>query len=311
MSQAGANSSGGGGPSTPGVIVTKFTADGNFLINSSTVMVDVYAWGGGSGGGGGAVDDDPNHPSGGNGGGQGYFVNMTFQASAFSPSTAVVIGQGGNGGAGAPIGGGFTMNGDPGGDTIVTLAIGNMIAWGSTGATGGLSGGISQNTVAAASMGPFGWNPDGSSKGPNEFISGSNGTTFDNYIPGIGTAGGYGGFLNGGSHDGLKGGDVLLGAQNLFLIAGSNQTLLFGGLGGVVEGGNGGDGNAGNTISFISGGTGGGGGGANEVGDGGTGGNGAIPGGGGGGGGAAEILMGAGGTGGNGARGEVWFIEYL
>lgn len=302
--------------STPGIIVTTFTANGTWTINLRTVMTDVYAWGGGSGGGGGCVDISANQPGGGNGGGQGSFIYQRFFRSAFTSPVSITVGIGGLGGAGAAITGGNGVNASPGTNTIIPLTIGSLTAFGSPAASGGSPGSVLDITTISTdnSFTISILRTSGTVFSPFDLQNSAginNNGLLDVFGIGIGSGGGTGGPISGSFFPGINGGNILIGAKGRSLSSFFNQIILSGGLGGTIDGSSGSIGSNASTIPWNCGGTGGGGGASSILTNGGNGANAGLRGAGGGGGGAALTGVGAGGNGGNGSRGEVIIIEYL
>lgn len=297
-----------------GVIVTKFTASGNFIKNPNTRMIKVMAVGGGNGGGSGGRGAGTGNEGGGGGGGSGAF-SVCVPVDVFAANETVTIGAGGAGGVGngvdGTIGGVTSLGllrtpsnndtrGRGGNTTATSIAVGQAA---------GVVDGVSLPTRFPIPATP---GPDiiiGIPRGGTKDIANNFGAPGqDNpYLLGGGAAGGgsIGSTFGPGVFDGGAGGDSVSFEGSVVLIAG--------GIGGVA-GANGGNGNAGwgaiVTGGTLVGGTGGGGGGW-FTGQSGDGGNGGIPGGSGGGGAGSNLTAPSSGDGGNGARGELWVIEYI
>lgn len=281
-------------------IITKLIADGSFIKNANSSLIEVVAWGGSGGGGGGP--SLVGNSLGGNSSAPGSFVANKFEASQFAVVIAVTVGVGGAGGAGALIAGGNGANGAAGTATVIPLISGSIIASGSAGGNGGTAVGSGSNSTAFICA-SFTSTQD--NNGTNQRIQGdiaAGGIGLNMIGIGASSSGGGGGAFSFGSPlDGVSGGTLFNGTN----------IVLAGGLGGIGDGTAGGNGVNASTTSWITGGSGGGGGSYSLLANAGSGGDGGIPSGGAGAGGGAQLGIGAGGDGGDGARGEVWFIEYF
>lgn len=318
-----------------GVIITTFNANGTFIKNTNTKMIEIYVWNGGGGGGSGSVGINllgANGTKGGSGSPSGNCLFYTSPASFFDPlGELVTVGASGIGGASVSSASPNTNgnNGTPGGASGIGNVLLPLQGVSNSGAGNTLTnligyGGqnIGQQNVSARNIivgaaGAIGFGKEGGiglvqravDVSPIGFINtifnpivGFNLLSYGSYI--CGTAGGGGAGPAGPSQVGASGGGIVSG-QN------SSVTILAAAAGGAAET-DGSNGNSpGTTGAIIYGGGGGGGGGAGVTIRGGNGGNGATPGGGGGGGGAGINGVTNSGAGGNGGNGRVIVIEYL
>jgi len=285
---------GGGGGSS--IDARLYTADDTWTNPSPSVARPVFVRliGGGGGGGGGRRGNSSNNRAGGGGGGGGSLVEFWTNTTNLGATESVVVGAGGNGGAGAV---GVSTDGGTG-------SAGGASSFGGVSAAGGLGGAGGGATAGAGGAARTSSCASGITAANSlAGASGLNGTpsAAAASVPPLPTGGGAGGGAassvtpTSGSAGGLVGNSL------------TQQTA--GGTAGTL-GNNGGNGNSVPRSLVGTGGGGGGGapnGGASPAGNGG---NGGLYGAGGGGGGVGENGVTVGGDGGDGAQGVVQIITF-